>query len=182
MEHILFNEEQKFKPLIVWLISVPAWCAFNAIFAVGLYKQLQLRQPWGDNPMSDQGLIIFVICMNIFLIGLFVLFIKTKLITEVRDSGIYYSFPPFIIREKKIAKEEIERVEVRKYNAIKEYGGWGVRQRKVMRKSGIAYNVSGSTGLQLYLKSGKKILFGTQRKEAIESAMNKMLNPEMKVY
>ncbi len=182
MERSIYKEEQKFKPLLVWLISVPTWCVFNVIFALGLYKQLQLGQPWGDNPMPDQGLIIFTIGMNIFLIGLIVLFIKTKLIIEIRDNGIYYRFPPFIIRERKIAKEEIERYEVRKYNAIKEYGGWGVRQRKVLRKSGIAYNVSGSIGLQLYLINGKKVLLGTQRKEAIESAMNKLLNPEIKVY
>lgn len=55
---------------------------------------------------------------------------------------------------------------------IKEYGGWGIKGKFKSK----AYNVSGNIGLQLYLKNGRKVLFGTQRQEAIENAMKKLMN------
>ncbi len=48
--------------------------------------------------------------------------------------------------------------------------GWG--------KSGSAFNVKGNIGLQLYLKNGKKVLFGTQRPDALKRAMDKMMKEE----
>ena len=38
--------------------------------------------------------------------------------------------------------------------------------------------VSGKIGLQLYLKNGAKLLIGTQKKQAIEYAMEKLMNIE----
>ena len=75
----------------------------------------------------------------------------------------------------------IEKYEVRKYNAFREYGGYGIKGRKPGRRfrgKGYAYNISGNTGLQLYLKDGKKVLIGTQRGEAIKYAMDKMMKGE----
>jgi len=176
MEKQFYSEEQKFKPTIVWLIMFPVWTSVNVIFGIGLYHQIGLGQPWGDKPMSDIGLIAVTAVVNLVVIGTGLLMLKTRMITEIRESGLFYRYPPFIIKEKKISREEIERFEVRQYKPIQEYGGWGFRQRsRRFQNAGLAYNVSGNIGLQLCLKNGKKILFGTQRKEAIGSAMNKMM-------
>lgn len=177
MEKQFFTEEQKFRSTFVWLIMFPGWAVINVIFGIGLYKQLVLGQPWGDKPMSDLGLIMVTIAANLVVIGISILMFKAKLIVAIRESGLYYRYPPFIMKEKKISKEEIERYEVREYKPIQEYGGWGFRQRsRRFRNAGLAYNVSGNIGLQLYLKNGKKILFGTQRKDAIGSAIAKMMD------
>jgi hypothetical protein len=176
MEKLFFTEEQKFRSTFVWLIMFPVWAIVNIVFGIGLYKQLGLGQPWGDEPMPDTGLIIVTIAVNLIVIGSALLMLKTKMIIEIRESGLFYRYPPFIIKEKKISQEEIERYEVRQYKPIREYGGWGFRQRKRgFHNAGLAYNVSGNIGLQLYLKNGKKILFGTQRKEAIGSAIKKLM-------
>jgi hypothetical protein len=177
VEKQYFIEEQKFNPTYVLLIMFPSWCAANIVFGIGLYQQLQLGKPWGDEPMSDSALMVMTFVINLILIGIAVLMLKTKMITEIRENGFYYRYLPFIFREKKISMEEIERYEVRQYKPIREYGGWGFRQRsRRIRRAGLAYNVKGNLGLQLYLRNGKKILFGTQRKEAIDSAMNKLMN------
>jgi hypothetical protein len=47
-----------------------------------------------------------------------------------------------------------------------------------MKKSfkwGRAYNISGNIGLQLYLNNNKKVLFGTQRQQAILHAMDTVM-------
>jgi len=177
MEKVLFTEEQRFKSTFVWLIMFPSWAVINVIFGIGIYKQIILGKPWGDEPMSDLGLIGVTLGVNLIIIGILFLMLKTKMVIQIRDKGLFYKYPPFIIREKKISPEEIERYEVRQYKPLQEYGGWGIRQRHKWRRNiGVAYNVSGNIGLQLYLKNGKKILLGTQRKAAIGSAMAKMMN------
>jgi len=179
MEKQFFTEEQKFKQTKVWMFMFPVWSVVNVIFGIGLYNQLGLGQPWGDEPMSDSELILVTIIINLIIIGTATLMLKTKMIVEIRESGLFYKYPPFINKERKIRREEIERFEVRQYKPIREYGGWGFRQRsRRFRNAGLAYNVSGNIGLQLYLKNGKKILFGTERKEAIDSAMKKMMTLE----
>ena len=54
-----------------------------------------------------------------------------------------------------------------------EYGGYGMRSGS--RKYGKAYNVSGKTGLQLYLSNGKKLLIGTQNPRQAQKAMEAMM-------
>jgi hypothetical protein len=175
MENQFYKEEQKINPGIAWLIIFPVLTLVNIIFGVGIYQQISLGKPWGDEPLSDGGLISITIGFNLFIIGMLFLMLKIKLILEIRESGLIYRYLPFIFREKKISRSEIERFEVRQYKAIQEYGGWGFRQRRRFQNKGLAYNVRGNIGLQLYLKNGKKILFGTQRKEAINAAMQKMM-------
>ena len=96
-----------------------------------------------------------------------------KLIVVVRRAGIFYRYPPFIIKEQYFLKEEIDRFEIRKYSPIREYSGWGIKYS--WGKSGRAISVKGKLGLQLYLKDGKKVLFGTQRTEALKRAMIRMM-------
>lgn len=174
MAKTIYKEEQKFGQPWIWLIYVPLTAGSLIFFAFGLHKQLILGEPFGDNPMPDTGLLITGILVFLMMIGLTVLFYKMKLVVEIRDDGLYYRYPPMINSFRKIAREEIERIEVRTYKPLKEYGGWGVKTGS--SQYGKAYNVKGNLGLQLYLKNGKKILFGTQRKAAIGDAASKMMN------
>jgi hypothetical protein len=97
-----------------------------------------------------------------------------KLVVEIRADGIHFRYPPMINKFRKIGRKDILRVEVREYMPIKEYGGWGIKTGS--KKYGKAYNVKGKEGLQLYLKDGSRLLFGTQRKVAIGAAADKMMN------
>jgi hypothetical protein len=81
------------------------------------------------------------------------------------------AFTPFFRKCKKFSPAEIEKFEIRNYNALREYGGYGLKRKF---KYGQSFTISGKTGLQLYLKNGKKVLIGTQKKQAIEYAMGKL--------
>jgi hypothetical protein len=95
----------------------------------------------------------------LFIIGVLVyLFLKARLITQVREDGIYVRFTPFHRAFKKFGWDNIDHLYLREYNPIREYGGWGIR----MGPSGRAYNVSGNTGIQLVLKNGGRVLIGTR--------------------
>ena len=157
---IIFKENQKFDQwwlrAIIWAGAILVWWAF--------YNQIILGKPWGSNPGPDWLVIILVIVIGI---GLPMLFFSIQLITTVTSENIRVRFFPFQFKGRIIPVSEIEKFEIRQYRPILEYGGWGVKYGK----SGLAYNVKGNIGLQLYLKNGDKLLIGTQKKEFLQMAL-----------
>jgi hypothetical protein len=154
---MMYKEIQKFnQPWIMVMLS--ASCIFmSGIFGFGIYRQMLLGQKFGNNPMSNTALIIVTILVLTLFILLLVLFGFARLTTIIDDKGIRYRFFPFHSRFYELNWTMIERCEVISYNPLREYGGWGIRPGR----GGKAYNVSGNKGLQIYLKTGKKILIGT---------------------
>jgi hypothetical protein len=112
--------------------------------------------------------ILLVIFWFIFGIGLPALFFFCRLVTEVRDDGIYICFFPFHWTFRRIAFTEVKQYEVRTFHPIKEYGGSGIRYGP----KGKAYTVSGDRGVQIELLNGKRLLLGSQRAEELQRAIH----------
>lgn len=95
-----------------------------------------------------------------------------KLSTRIDEKGVHYQFFPFHFKLKTIPWTDIDKAYVRKYDAISEYGGWGLKGGFFWKKSkGTAINVSGDTGIQLELKNGKKLLIGTNQEEQAKQVL-----------
>ena len=139
-----------------------------------IYQLFRAIKTNSEQVMMFVFILLFIVVITV---PIFWLFVKMKLIVEIREDGVWYKFPPLLYKWKSITKIDIEKFEVRRYKPVLEYGGWGIKGRFKSK----AYNVSGNIGLQLYLKSGRKVLFDTQRSEAIKSAMDKMMNATQKV-
>ena len=146
-----FEEKQRFTQWWLWLILLAA-CVIPFIPVM-----------MGLDSKTDQWLSLLAMSILLFLIVglLFLLQLKTKL----DDEGIHYQFIPFHFKLKTILWQDIKSAEVRKYEPLKEYGGWGI---KGFSKKNRAFNVKGNMGLQLVLKTGDKILFGTQKEEELK--------------
>lgn len=158
-----FTETQKFsQPWILLLIGISGLLP-PIIFGFGIYQQIILGKPFGNNPMSDNGLIITFILTMALMIGLIALFALAQLTTIIDKQGITYRFFPFQLSFRKIEWTQIDKYEVITYNPIRDYGGWGLRYGK----KGRALNVSGNKGLQLYLLNGKNILIGTKKESEL---------------
>lgn len=159
---IHFKEQQHFRQLWLWLILF----LFSSFV---LYKTIRVLQ--GD-PMNGESANSPELFISVFAMLLVVtLFIFARLDTIIKSDGIYYRFIPFQFKLRKIEWSQISKAYVRKYNAILEYGGWGLRLG--IFGKGRAYNVSGNMGLQLELKSGKMFLIGTKKAEEMEEAITK---------
>ncbi|AKB85545.1 DUF6141 family protein [Methanococcoides methylutens] len=147
-----FREVQKFRQFWVSsLVLIPA-----VVTLYGAYKQLVLGQPFGNNPASDTTMIILTIIFG-FLFPLFIF--SMKLVTEVRDDGVYVRFFPFHLSFKKFGYADITSYKSVHYSALREYGGWGIRYGR----TGKAYNISGNDGIMLEFRNGKHLLIGSQR-------------------
>ena len=156
----LFHEVQHFRQLWLWALVL----AIAALSIWGAVQQLLLGTPFGNNPAPDSIMILLVI---IFGVVFPLVFYFINLTTEVHQDGLYYRFFPFHLRFRCIALEDMAEHEVRKYSAMRDYGGWGIRYGKM----GKIYNVSGNRGVLVRLASGDNIMFGSQRPEDFATAI-----------
>ena len=153
----IFKEEQRFTQ--TWLIIVLAISAIVPILIV-TNKMMKSNSEiqWKEHLIT----IVLITCAT-FSVFLF------KLKTRIDEKGIHYQFLPFHFVAKTIAWNDIDTSFTRKYDALSEYGGWGIKGGTLWnKKNGIAYNVKGDIGLQIKLKTGKKILIGTQKKSEVD--------------
>lgn len=160
---VLFEEKQGFKQWWIWAILG----TINLIFSAGMVQQIILGQPFGNNPMSDMGLIVFWFAFIVFT----VLMARVKLYTRIAPEGIYVK-PPFFSKYRFYKWSDIKTFSVRRYSALREFGGWGIRYGS----GGTAYNMYGQYGLQLELNSHQKVLIGTNRQDELQVIL-KQMNP-----
>ncbi|RIJ45953.1 hypothetical protein D1614_20755 [Maribellus luteus] len=121
---------------------------------------------------SDPAFMVVVLLFLAILTMVIVINSVSRLQTKIDKDGIYVRYFPYKKRWEKISVSGIHSYRLRKYRPYREYGGYGIKDR---RRKGKAYIISGRTGLQLHLKNGKKILIGTQKKQAIIYAMDKVM-------
>jgi len=146
-----FYETQQFRQLWVWTIILLVMFALITPIFFGVI-----------------GIILSIVLVS-FSFGFIFLFWKMKLITTIKEDGINIIFVPFT--NFIIPFSKIKYYKIREYRPIIEYGGWGIR----FNKSGKAYTVFGTTGLQISLLNGKEILIGTQRPDPILESLNKKM-------
>ncbi|MEY8021052.1 hypothetical protein AB8P51_09485 [Muriicola sp. SD30] len=152
IQNVLFKEEQRFTQWYIWLLLF----VILLIPGYGIVQQIMLEVPFGNNPMSDIGLIIFLIGM--LLVCLF--FWKLKMRTIITRDHLHIKFIP--LANKRIRWKDVASAEIVKYSPMI---GYGLRFSSLY---GTVYNVKGRKGLALKLKNGKKLMIGTQRFREIE--------------
>lgn len=159
---LLFSEKQKFKQWWIWVILL----GINILFISGAYKQLILKEQFGDRPMSNEGILI----ASALSLGLTILFYSFKLETQIQSDGVYVRFFPFHLSFKYYPWNQISKLVVRQYNPISEYGGWGLRLGLFAK--GKAFNVSGDKGLQIVFTNNRKLLIGTNKPDELTVVLN----------
>lgn len=151
-----FTEKQKFTQWWLWLILI----SIGIIPIIGIYKQIILGKPFGDNPMSNVGLIVFTVVVFAFIIFFRIIQLRTK----IDEQDINIQFYPLI--NKTIKWSEVKSANIVNYGFV---GGWGIR---LWTNYGTVYNIKGNMGLALELKNGKKLLIGSQKIDDLKSYIN----------
>lgn len=180
MEKLIFREEQSFRQSpAIWIIVASVLIMLGGI-GTSFYQQLYLGKPYGDEPISNNGLIWSSIGAFLLVSGIFVFMLYSRLTTEIWSDGVRYKFPPLLPKMRFIATGDIVSAEVGKYKPILEFGGWGWRRKMLGRKK--AYNVSGRIGIRLIRKDGSTVMLGTRREEEMKRAVKKMMQTDTNKY
>ncbi len=155
---VLFEEKQKFGKIFLWLLSF----FVMGIPLYGIILQIFLKTPFGNNPMSDVGLIVFALGMLAFC-GFFW---SMSLNTKIDAKAISVRYVPFF--NKQFKWEDIDKAEIIKYRFV----GFGIR---LSFKYGTVFNIKGHQGMALHLKDGKKYLIGTQKPGELQKTIDSFL-------
>lgn len=163
--NVLYKEVQHFRNIVVWII---VGCIAIFMLYSGI-EQLIFGNVVGSRPAPDGVMAVFVAVFGIiFPIAM----ISVNLKTEVKEDGLYISYFPFIPRKRKIPPEMIASAEPKHYNALRDYGGWGLRYGI----GGKAYNISGNEGVMIRLVDGEHFLLGTKNSERLAETINNAVN------
>lgn len=157
-----FREVQSFRQ--IWLSLLLG--GINLFLLYGLFQQLVMGNPFGNQPASNFGLLLIV--LSTFAISAMIYLMQLR--TRINENGVTISFFPLLVKGRHIPWEDIDELEVRKSVPLAEFGGWGLRYGP---NGKIAYTAKGRHGLELHLNHGKRIFIGTQKpaevKEVIEN-------------
>ena len=115
---------------------------------------------------EDDALIALIIVWGLCG-GIAAMFMWSHLDTEITEDEIRLRYPPFINKPKVIPYSDIKSIQVRKYDPLGEYGGWGLRYGWTNSKKNRAYNIKGNMGLQLVLNDDMRILIGTMKPDEL---------------
>lgn len=111
---------------------------------------------------------------SIMFIAIYILFKTMNLYVKIGGGGIEYQYKPFMKKPSFIQITDIQTYSVREYSAIKEFGGRGFKQN-TKSKNAPAYTMKGKYGIELNLRNSRTIFIGTQRKDALAYAMEKLM-------
>ena len=154
-----YTEKQSLKTL--WWLMLPI------IIAISIQTGYWLTE--ADPIVKENRFNELIIALVVGILVL-VLYSSMSLKTKVDTMGITFSFKPFV-KEKYYTWADLEKVWVRKYKPLREYGGWGFR---IGFGKGKAYSVWGRHGLQLIFKNNKRLLIGTQNQEELANFLKNL--------
>ncbi len=162
----IFKETQSFTQS--WFVAL---IAISVLVPIAIFTKEFLKE---NSEIDTIQFMLFIFLTLGSILPIF--FFKLK--TRIDEKGVHFKFSPFHRSFRSLTWKEIKTIEIRKYDALSEYGGWGVKGGFLWkRKSGVAYNVKGNIGIQLTLTNDKKILIGTQKQEEVNRVL-KNYNPE----
>jgi hypothetical protein len=156
---ILFEEVQTFNKK-----SVQLFCKISIGVLIAAIAVILFTKKGEINLLIQLPFVALIICVVVALLA------NIKMVTQIRTDGIYVRFSPFRPRFEKYLWSNIDEVYLRKYDAMSEYFGWGIK----IGPSGMSYTHSGNIGIQILLFDKSKILIGTQQPEEIREILDSL--------
>ena len=141
-----------------------------------VYREVQrFRQRWLWGLFGGLALLMGlfgpVAALGLAILGAVGVFIYSiRLRTEVRADGIYVQLWPLHQSYRQISWDEIEHYEARRYEPLREFGGWGIR----WAPGKLAYSAGGNHGAWIQRTDERSILIGSQRAEEFVSAIDEL--------
>ena len=101
-------------------------------------------------------------------------FVVLRLVTEVREDGIYIRLKPLQRSFRRIRPDDVQHVNVASYEATT-YAGWHWGMHRSLSGNTV-YRLRGDRGVEIELTNEERWFIGSQRPEALESAIENVRN------
>lgn len=155
-----FREVQKFSEN-----RIARWSAVVTVL-VGLAVALTTAAAIVSSGVALDSTLIGAAVLVPLIAAATLLVVFGRMTTEVTPHALRVRVWP-LTRQHSFEYASMRACSPRRYRPIREFGGWGVR----IARTGKAYNVTGNLGVQLVFRDGKRLLLGTQRPEALATAI-----------
>lgn len=158
-----------------WIFVLILATALGALLPLlyGIYWQIGQGIPWGNEPMSNSGLIgiTLVVLFSISMMA----FILTNLRLEVRidESGIHYRMYPLKSRWRLVTPSQI--VEYSFADRFKPFESGGVGYHRNLLKNTRSFRVMGGKHIIVKFSDGHRLMLGTQDPTGMEWGMKKLM-------
>lgn len=156
---ILFEEIQRSRSVVNrWFFGIVA-----IIFGIMLI--------WNRFSGKEMPLYSGLLWVGFAIFILLQLFVSSsfRLITQIREDGIWVRFPPYQPSFVRFAWEDIREVYIRNFDPLREYG-YGIR----LGPNGRGYVLPGDTGIQLVLNDNSRVIISTKRPQEIMEILKKI--------
>ena len=174
MSRVLYTEQQRFTQVRwIWYLIVPIF-GFTLIFMLqALYQQLVTGEPWGNEPMSDSGLILLTLVVIASHAVMFWVLLSIKLEIEITESELRYKFFSHFKKWNVLTRNNISDYSFVENNFRKAHG---IGYRKNIFTKTVRMNITGDYLIAITTVHGKTILLSTQNKAEMERAMSKLMS------
>ncbi len=167
----LFHEEQRIAQRLLLTVLVVDTLVIWGIIAFALYREVALGQRWAHLSMlSPLALTAIGIAFLVPLV-LLILMMQLRVVTEVHTDGLTIRLLPFNRRPYTIALTQVSNMERTTFDAMREYGGWGVRGTDADR----AVIGAGNQGVRLTFHDGRRLLIGSRRPDELLIALQRVV-------
>ena len=160
--HINYTETQTLGPWCLWLIVCFISVAL-VVFSILRLRKLSIK----ERPIAFVLLILLATVMVQGALGTVFLMVF-RMETKIDDTHIETRLFPMELTYRQFSWTDVDSFYIRTYSPLQEYGGWGLRS---LGSQNEAFNFWGDEGLQLHLKTGKRVLIGTMEPARLEAAL-----------
>lgn len=169
-----FEEVQRLRDnrwILVLIFVVALGSLLPLIY--GIYWQIGQGVQWGDEPMSNSGLI--GITLMVLVSMALMVFIMTNLRLEVKidEAGIHYRMYPVKSRWRLVTPSEIEGYSFA--NRFKPFESGGIGHHRNLLKNTRSFRIIGGKHITVKFKDGHRLMLGTQDLTGMEWAMKKLM-------
>ena len=158
------SDFHEIQPIRQWWITVLLLVPCGLTLP-GLFQQLVLGRPWGTRPLPNMTFAL----IEAGLVGFVVWIHLVRLETDVRNEELVIRYR-WLWRTRRIPLGQIAQARSMTYSPLADYGGFGVRWGW---DGSMIFNARGNRGVEIGLKSGKRIVIGSQRSTDLERAIGR---------
>jgi hypothetical protein len=174
MTRVNYSEQQSFGQVLwIWCILIPVAFLSSLSILYGFYQQIIQGKPWGNEPMSDGGLITALLVIIVTQVLVIWVVASLKLSIEITGEEFRYKFFAYFTDWNTLRSHQITNYSIEKWTFWKSRG---LGYSKDLFNKTVRMIIKPNYILIVKTKDGRTIMMSIENKDEIERAMHKLIS------